>query len=177
VDPAELQRLVDHERADAAALERMRERSLLRQAHEEGHLAGVLASLRAQAWDATVQTIAGRTHHGPVAAVATDCCSLAGRAGVVHLPYTGVASVRAAPLGPGDTDHLVDPDPVLSGDTFADLVARLAEDRAHVAIGLPAGALIVGVLVAASSDLVTVAGASVSYVALPAVVELTVRTG
>jgi hypothetical protein len=178
-DPDEVQRLLDEQRADQLADERSRERWLRRQAGEEGRFVGLLGQLVATRSPITLHTLSGGRHHGHIAGVGRDFCSLVSPGLVVHVPLAAVATVRPAP------DAAL-PEPVLQGvphpadRLFSELVGRLAEQQPWVTVGLVGGGKpVAGTLTGAGMDVLTLAlegpDARPCYVRLGSVAELSVR--
>lgn len=124
--------LLDDARADHAAAERARERSLREQAAEGATLAGTLLDLAEHGAPVTLQTAAGRTHRARVGAVGADFVLLRPETGDEVLVRLGaITTVRTQPgtsMGPASGDR--DPD----GARLLDVLAAVAPDRPRVTV-------------------------------------------
>jgi hypothetical protein len=147
VPPDPFADLVDRARADEARRTRSRQRWLRQQAEEDAGLVGTLVDLAEAGLAVTVQTTSGRTHHGVLAAVATDFVVLGG----VVVPTAAIALLRAAATPTGDR-----PPPVELG--LRELLAGASGHRPRVRVGV-AGTdqPLVGELRAVGVDVVTIA--------------------
>jgi hypothetical protein len=138
-------------RVDDAAAARARARWLVRQAEEEGTLAGVLVDLAERGERAAVTTATGRRHTGIVRALGADFVALRDRGRVVLVALGAVTAVRTPPGAPA-----------VSGDRavrvqrrLLDVLSGLASDRLDVVVGT-LGDEVRGRLRAVGRDVVTV---------------------
>jgi hypothetical protein len=138
-------------RVDDAALSRSRTRWLVRQAEEEGTLAGVLIDLAERGEPVVVTTTAGRRHRGTVRAMGADFVALALSSGTtVLVALDAVAAVRTRP---GVTSVAGDRSVRLERN-LAEVLTELAAERTGVVIGA-AGAEVRGELRAVGRDIAT----------------------
>jgi len=171
-DPfAGLLHAVAADRVRDAAEARSRTHWLLRQAEEEGTLAGVLADLADRAEVVVCTTRTGRRHVGAVHALGADFVALRCGRGTVLVTLDAVAQVRTQPGAAAVAGDRV----VRVDRRFADVLAELVADRPDVVIGAGA-AEARGELRAVGQDVVTLRVDSrppvVAYVALAATDEV-----
>ncbi len=179
-DERALQRLRDEALADEAARSRARQRWLRQQAAEETSLVGTLVELAERGSTVTVHTVSGRRHHGVIAAVAADFCSVdvpGERA--VHVALEAVATLR---LAGGITPDAGSARRTAHDVTLAELLAGLAPERPDVSVVITGEAQpLHGQLLGVGEDVLTLrlAGdpATVCHVGLGAVTEVIVRAG
>jgi hypothetical protein len=122
---ADLARWTGDRRASDEAHSRREEAWLRRQAEEEARFTGLVLDLAEQGATVTVQTTAGRRHHGTVVAVADDFLVLDAHRPVL-LAYRAIAVVRstAAVAGPSRVAPL--------GTRLVHALAGIAADRPRV---------------------------------------------
>ncbi|MGH9083825.1 MAG: hypothetical protein ACRDYW_00090 [Acidimicrobiales bacterium] len=123
---ARLERWVADARVDEDAMRRARERWLQDVAQQEATFSGVLADLAERRAPVTLETTAGRRHHGVVHVIGADFAALRVRSSLEVLVALGAIDVVRtsltvdAPLG----------DRMLSTELrLVDVLARLAADR------------------------------------------------
>jgi len=149
------------QRAEAAASDRARERSLRTQAGASATWAGILVDLAEQATPVTVM-VAARRHRGRVVGVGADFCVLEPGAGRPALICSQAISALWPEPGPepGPVARAGNPSagaryPSLSLSLLAAL-SMLADEHSPVAIVTSDGQETVGVLIAAGEDVLTV---------------------
>ena len=181
----EIQRVVDEQRAADAAGARARERWLRQQDSEEATLTSVLIALGERDAEVTLRTAGGQTHRGVIAGVGHDFCRLRTRSGedtlvalcalaTVHpVAAHGVHGDRGSPgVGGAPVDDL----------SLAEALARIAPERPEVTVRCAdGGPPLVGRLRSVGRDVLTLRldgePPTPCHVALPAVVDVTVRLG
>jgi hypothetical protein len=151
---ARLERFAADARVDEAARRRSRERWLRQSAEEEATMRGVLADLGERRTAVTLQTVAGRSHHGVICAVAADFAAVrtpSGREVLVALDAVGAIRTR-----PGE--ERVAGDRVVQVDLdLAQVLHHLAAERERVLlVPMRGGESVAGRLVASGQDVLTV---------------------
>jgi hypothetical protein len=131
-DPfTDLLHAVAAERVRDAATARARTHWLVRQAEEEGTLAGVLADLAEHAEPVVCTTRAGRRHVGAVHALGADFVALrSGAGGTVLVALDAVAQVRTQP----GTDAVAGDRAVRLERRLAEVLTEMAADRPDVVV-------------------------------------------
>lgn len=123
-----LEQWVADARVDAAAERRARERWLRSAAEQDATFGGVLIDLAERRGWVTVQTVAGRRHHGAIEAIGTDFVAVRKASGTeVLLSLRAITVVRAGP-----TDAAIGERVVTTELRLVDVLAELAADRARV---------------------------------------------
>jgi hypothetical protein len=147
---ARLDRWVAEARVDEAALQRSRERWLREVAEQEATLSGVLADLAERRAGVSI-AVAGRRHHGVVAAIGVDFVALQVANGPdVLLSLSAVGVVRTAPaVAAAVGDRMVTTELRL-----ADVLVELAADRDRARLVTGTGEAVAGVLRSAGHDVV-----------------------
>ncbi|MPZ89599.1 MAG: hypothetical protein GEU81_16350 [Nitriliruptorales bacterium] len=175
-DDTALHRAVDEARADEAVRARSRERWLRQQAHEAAEFNGTLLDLLERGAGVAVQTASGALYRGRLVGLARDVCSIRTEAGRrVWIRLAAVTAVRPH----GGIRHPADDERTEREDVeFAEVLARLAEDRPRVQL-VTAGASgsVSGELQAVGADVVTMlegGGRDPCYVSLPSVLAVSV---
>jgi hypothetical protein len=175
---AELAALLDEARGVEAARSRTNRRWLQQQALEEARLSGVLLSAAEQGATVTIRTLSGRTHTGPVTAVASDYCSL-------RTTARADVCVRIAAITLVQPDRMMQP--VAAADarlaplrtTLIEMLAAEAPeapDVTFVCAGQPDA--VPGRLIAVGADVATLQTderRGLAYVALASVTEVWLR--
>lgn len=175
-------------RVEEAARGRARERSLRRQAEEEGSVAGVLADLLEAEATVRMALRGGHVAVGRVAGVGADVVVLAAASPAVASPVLTVAALvavctlRSSPGQPAVTGDRTTRSPLrLDG-----VLAELAADREPVRVLTVDGGTVDGRLRSVGRDVVTLtsgpgsgarAGGGASYVARHAVAAVVVGVG
>lgn len=148
--------LLDQTRADQAAAERSRERSLRQQAEESARFSGLSLGLAERGAPVTVRTTSGRVHRGELLAVGHDFAGLRALDGTeTDLLIAALSAVRAdAALRPVEAADARTPALDLR---MAELLAQEAADRPRVAVMLAGDPEpVVGRLRGVGEDVVTV---------------------
>jgi len=129
------------------------ERSL--KAGEPVHLGIVMEHGDPRGGPVVVRTVAGRSHHGRLTAVAADCCVLRTSAGTVTLlPLRAVTSLRHGPGRRHREAATSRRSPVAA--TFVGLLADLAGERPRVRLACDGNPdVLAGELRAAGADVLT----------------------
>lgn len=159
--------------ADEAVRDRVRARSLGRQAAEEGTFAGVLQDLAERGRPVLVHLQSGRRHRGEIVAVGRDFVILRlGTGRETAIAVTAVTGVRTLA-----EERTTSGDRVASSlVTLAEVLAALVDERARVlVVGLDADQAVTGELRAVGRDVLTVrldSGGGTAYVALDSVTEI-----
>jgi hypothetical protein len=148
-----LEQWVADARIDAAADQRARERWLQSAAEHDATFSGVLLDLAERRASVTIQTTAGRRHHGTIEAIGADFVVLHKPAGAdVLLALRSVTSARAgaAPVATGERV-------VTTELRLVEALAELATDRERVLlVAQTADDAVVGELRSVGIDVATV---------------------
>lgn len=133
---ARLEHWVADARVDEDAMRRARERWLHDVAQQEATLSGVLADLAERQAPITLETTAGRRHHGVVHVIGADFAGLRTRSTVeVLVALAAIDVLRTAPA----VDATLG-DRMLSTELrLADVLARLAEERERIMLVMRRG--------------------------------------
>jgi hypothetical protein len=169
-----LERWVADARVDEDAMRRARERWLQDVALQEATLGGVLADLAERHAPITVETSAGRRHHGVVHVIGADFAALRTRPSTeVVVSLAAIEVVRTAP----SVDATLG-DRMLSTELrLADVLERLAAERAQAMVVLRRGdQAVIGQLRSVGHDVVVVrapgADQGTAYVPIAAITEV-----
>lgn len=172
--PDPLTDLVDEGRASEGVAARARERVLAQVAREEAGLAGTLIDLVERGSAVAVRTETGRTHHGVPLAVGADYCVLRTTGGSEpHLRLSAIATVRPHP---GERHVAATGDRSPPFDLrLLEVLGRAVGDQPRVTLVTRGGEVVVGLLLAVGTDVVTVrpeaGGREPIYVAAGALTE------
>jgi hypothetical protein len=150
---ARLERWAAEARVDAAAAARARERSLRRQAEEEGTLAGVLADLAEAGVPVRVHVRSTGPFAGTVRAVGVDVVAVETGGGPGGLALVALAAVSSVRAGAGARAVTGDRR-VASSLRLADVVAELAAEREAVRVHTDDGQVVAGEARWAGQDVV-----------------------
>lgn len=174
-DDTALHRAVDEARADEAARTRSRERWVRQQAQEAAEFSGTLLDLLERGVRVGVRTTSGASHHGRLLGLARDVCGVridGGRRVWIRLAAVTAVRPEGGARYPDAADERTEREDV----EFAEVLARLAEDRPRVQL-VTAGAsgAVSGELRAVGADVVTLLegdNREPCYVSLPSVLEV-----
>jgi hypothetical protein len=177
IDDRDLRRELDDARADVVAAERSRQRWLRHQAEQSAAFSGTLLGLLERGVSVELRTTAGSVHQGRLTALAKDVCGLRTAAGrQVWVRIDAVTAVRTH--GGVGTPPAGDDRALRQDGGLPDVLARLADDRARVALATEGtGQPIVGELRAVGADVATLVSGddrATCYVRLPSVTEVSV---
>jgi len=152
---ADLRSVLAEAGVEEAVMARSRERWLRRQAEEEATMSSLLIDAVERGGPVVVRTVAGRSHHGRLTAVAADCCVLRTSAGTVTLlPLRAVTSLRHGPGRRHREAATSRRSPVAA--TFVGLLADLAGERPRVRLACDGNPdVLAGELRAAGADVLT----------------------
>lgn len=170
-----LRRLLDDARAADDAGERTRRRWLRQQVEEEARAAGVLSTLSERGARVLLTLTTGRRHEGRIVGLGRDVCALeTAKGGRVWVRLDAIAVVRPE----GALEHAPAGDARARSDDldFAQVLARLAEDRPTVQLGFRDDlAALTGELRSVGADVATLwegQRRTPCYVMLPSVTEV-----
>lgn len=174
-DDTTLHAAVDAAQADEAARERTQQRWLRQQAQEAAEFSGTLLDLLERSLAVGVRTSSGALYQGRLIGLARDVCALRTEGG--RQVWIRLAAVTAVRPETGVRHSAADDERTDREDVeFAEVLARLAEDRPRVQL-VTAGSsgVVSGELRSVGADVVTVLEGErrdPCYVWLPSVLEV-----
>ena len=157
----DLARWMGADRVDRAIRARGRERWLRQQAVEDARFAGIALDLAERGEPVGIRTVAGRTHHGRIVAVATDFVVVEPAAGggtsaparVTLIALAAIAFMR--PTRPPATDPMGDRESAVT-ISLAETLATLAADQPDVQLVVTGvSEVVAGQLRAVGNDVLT----------------------
>jgi hypothetical protein len=167
-------------RVEEEVAARSRVRRLVEQASEEGTLVAALLDLAERSATVRIDTVAGRSFHGTIAAVGRDVVAVAGPGPAALVALGAIVAVATADAGarPPTTAR-----PTTRTESLHTALGDLSAERALVGLVVTGGRdeVVTGTLVAVGTDVVTLrtdgAPGRTLYVALTSVVAALLPSG